>query len=228
MAVFAIFSGCATVNRPSADDPFEPLNRSVFEFNQKVDDAVLRPVAQAYRNAVPQPVRAGAGNFFANLRDVWSFANNVLQLRLQASAEDFIRVNVNTFFGLGGLLDIATEAGIYRHNEDFGQTLGHWGVGSGPYLVLPLLGPSTVRDALVIPVEQRGDLLLRFDEVRARNLLAATRVIDDRARLLRVTELIGDAALDRYSFTRDAFLQKRRNDVYNGNPPPESESEQDR
>ena len=142
------------------------------------------------------------------------------QLELQDSADNFMRFNVNTLFGLGGLLDIATEAGIERHNEDFGQTLGRWGVDSGPYVVLPLLGPSTLRDTAALPIDGYGDALGHLERIRVRNSLIALRVIDDRARLLRVSQLIDDAALDSYSFTRDAYLQKRRNDVFDGEPPP--------
>lgn len=215
-----MFAGCASVAREHPADPFESFNRSVFRFNEKVDEAVLRPVATAYRDALPGPVRTGVNNFFANLGDVWNFANSVLQLRLQASADNFMRFNVNTLFGLGGLLDIATEAGIERHNEDFGQTLGRWGVDSGPYVVLPLLGPSTIRDTAALPIDGYGDALGHLERIRVRNSLIALRVIDDRARLLRVSQLIDDAALDSYSFTRDAYLQKRRNDVFDGEPPP--------
>ena len=146
-----------------------------------------------------------------------------MQLRLRASAENFMRFNVNTVFGLGGLLDIATEAGIERHNEDFGQTLGRWGVPTGPYLVLPLLGPSTVRDASVLPIDRFGDPLIRVDGGLARGSLLMLRVIDTRSNFLRASQLLDDAALDKYSFTRDAHLQRRLNDVYDGNPPGNNE-----
>ncbi len=220
-AAFALISGCATAPGGNPADPFEPFNRGVYGFNEKVDQAVLKPVAQAYRSALPSPVRTGVNNFFGNLGDVWNFANSVLQLRLQNSAETFMRLNVNTFFGLGGLLDIATEAGIERHNEDFGQTLGRWGVPTGPYLVLPLLGPSTVRDAAALPVDRWGDPVLGIGDIVTRNELAALRVIDTRASFLRAGQLLNDAALDKYSFTRDVWLQKRRSEVYDGNPPAE-------
>ncbi len=164
-------------------------------------------------------MRTGVNNFFGNLGDVWNFANSVLQLRLQASADNFMRFNVNTIFGLGGLLDIATEAGIERHNGDFGQTLGRWGVPSGPYLVIPLLGPSTVRDAAALPVDWRGDPVTYVDSGVARASLWALRVVDTRSNFLRASQLLDDAALDKYSFTRDAHLQRRLNDIYDGNPP---------
>ena len=218
-AVLAVAAGCATGPNPNPADPFEPLNRGVSRFNDGVDDAVLIPVATAYRNVLPSPVRTGVNNFFGNLGDVWSFANSVMQLRLQNSAETFMRVNVNTFFGLGGLLDIATEAGIDRHKEDFGQTLGRWGVPSGPYLVIPLLGPSTVRDAAVIPIDSKGDLVGAVQDIPVRNSMYVLRVVDQRSNFLRASQLLGDAALDKYSFTRDVFLQRRANEVHDGNLP---------
>ena len=218
-AVLALMAGCASGPRANPADPFEPFNRSVFRFNDGVDEAILRPVATAYRDKLPLLVRTGVNNFFGNLGDVWNFTNSVLQLRLQASAENFMRFNVNTLFGLGGLLDIATEAGIERRNEDFGQTLGRWGVPPGPYLVLPLLGPSTVRDASVLPIDRYGDPVTYIDSGVVRGSLSALRVIDARSNFLRASKLLDDAALDKYSFTRDAHLQRRLNDVYDGNPP---------
>jgi phospholipid-binding lipoprotein MlaA len=218
-AVFAIVAGCASGPRANPADPFEPFNRGVTSFNDKVDEAVLVPVATAYQRVLPSMVRTGVSNFFGNLGDVWSFANSVAQLKLQNSAETFMRVNVNTFFGLGGLLDIATEAGIDRHEEDFGQTLGRWGVGAGAYVVLPLLGPSTLRDTAALPVDRAGSVVANMNDVAWRNSLSVLEVVDTRAKYLRAGRLLDDAALDKYTFTRDAFLQHRRNDVYDGNPP---------
>lgn len=218
---FVLMAGCATGPNANPADPFEPLNRSISSFNDGVDEAVLIPAATAYRNVLPSPVRTGVNNFFGNLGDVWSFANSVMQLRLQNSAETFMRVNVNTLFGLGGLLDIATEAGIDRHKEDFGQTLGRWGVPSGPYLVLPVLGPSTVRDAAALPIDSKGDLVGAVHDIPVRNSMYVLRVVDMRSNFLRATQLLGDAALDKYSFTRDVYLQRRANEIYNGDPPGE-------
>ena len=214
-----LMTGCATGPNANPADPFEPLNRQVSRFNDTVDDAVLRPVATVYQRVLPSPIRTGVNNFFANLSDVWSFANSVAQLKLQDSAQTFMRVNVNTVFGLGGILDVATEAGIDRHTEDFGQTLGRWGVPSGPYLVLPLLGPSTVRDATALFVDVQGDLISVIGDIPVRNSLYAIRLVDLRSNLLRASQLLEDAALDRYTFTRDAFLQRRRNEVHDGNLP---------
>jgi phospholipid-binding lipoprotein MlaA len=218
-AVLALVAGCATGPNANPADPFEPFNRGVSRFNDAVDDAVLVPVATAYQNVLPSMVRTGVNNFFGNIGDVWSLANNVAQLKLQNSAETFMRLNVNTFFGLGGVLDVATEAGIPRHEEDFGQTLGYWGVGAGPYVVLPLLGSSTLRDTAAKPVDMWGDPLGYVEDIPWRNSLTVLRVVDTRSQYLRASRLLGDAALDKYSFTRDAFLQRRRSQVYDGNPP---------
>jgi phospholipid-binding lipoprotein MlaA len=214
-----VVAGCATGPNANPADPFEPFNRGVSRFNDGVDKAVLVPVATAYQGVLPSMVRTGVGNFFNNIGDVWSLANNVAQFKVQNSAETFMRLNVNTFFGLGGLLDVATEAGIPRHEEDFGQTLGHWGVGAGPYVVLPLLGSSTLRDTAAKPLDYWGDPVGHIEDVAWRNSLTVLRVVDTRAQFLRAGRLLEDAALDKYSFTRDAYLQHRRSDVYDGNPP---------
>ncbi len=219
--VLASTFGCATVNgqAPNPVDPLEPINRSVYRFNEGVDRTVLRPVARTYRDTLPLVVRTGVSNFFGNLGDVWNLANNVMQLKLQNSAETFMRLNVNTIFGLGGLLDIASEAGIERHHEDFGQTLGRWGVPTGPYVVLPLLGPSTVRDTAALPVDHYGDALTAVHDIGVRNSLYGLRIVDERATFLRASQMLDDAALDKYSFTRDAFMQRRRSEVFDGSPP---------
>ncbi|MFN3375827.1 MAG: VacJ family lipoprotein [Burkholderiaceae bacterium] len=204
-----VLSGCATVAQPDPRDPFESYNRGMTSFNERVDAMVLKPVATAYQEAVPSVVRTGVRNFFANLGDVWSFVNNVLQFKLEGASSSFMRVNVNTFFGLGGVLDVASELGIERYKQDFGLTLGHWGVPTGPYLVLPVLGPSTVRDTVALPVDMRGNVVRHVDPVSSRNNLYALGAVDARANLLRASRVLDDAALDKYSFTRDVFLQVR-------------------
>ena len=218
-AVLALAAGCATGPNANPADPLEPFNRGVSRFNDAVDDAVLVPAATAYQNALPSMVRTGVNNFFNNIGDVWNLVNNVAQLKLQNSAETFMRLNVNTIFGLGGVLDVATEARLPRHEEDFGQTLGYWGVGSGPYVVLPLLGSSTLRDTAAKPLDMWGDPLGHVEDIPWRNSLTVLRVVDTRSQYLRASRLLGDAALDKYSFTRDAYLQRRRSQVYDGNPP---------
>lgn len=204
-----LLSGCASVANPDPRDPLESYNRSMTNFNEQVDAMVLKPVAIAYEDITPAPVRTGVSNFFANIGDVWSFVNNVLQLRAEAAASTFMRVNVNTFMGLAGVLDIASELGIDRYKQDFGLTLGRWGVATGPYLVLPILGPSTVRDTFALPVDMKGNVVSYVDPVSARNTLYALRVVDTRANLLRAGSVLDSAALDKYSFTRDVFLQVR-------------------
>jgi phospholipid-binding lipoprotein MlaA len=204
-----LLSGCATVANPDPRDPLESYNRSMTNFNEQVDALVLKPVAIAYKDITPAPVRTGVSNFFANLSDVWSFVNNVLQLRGEAAASTFMRVNVNTFMGLGGVLDIASELGIDRYRQDFGLTLGRWGMGTGAYVVLPILGPSTVRDTFALPVDMKGNVVSYVDPVSARNSLYALRAVDTRANLLRAGNVLDSAALDKYSFTRDVFLQVR-------------------
>lgn len=207
LLALALLQGCAI--GPNPRDPFEPFNRSVTRFNDGLDEAIVKPVAQAYQNTVPPPVRTGVNNFFGNLSDVWSFVNNVLQAKPQAAVDSFMRVSVNTLIGLGGVLDWATPMGIERHSEDFGKTLGHWGMATGPYLVLPVLGPSTVRDAAARVVDAQGDLVMQIDKVSVRNSLYVLRAVDLRSSLLRAGEVLDQAALDKYSFTRDAYLQRR-------------------
>lgn len=218
-----LMAGCASGPTANRHDPIEPFNRGVFELNDKVDRAVLRPVATAYRDVVPSPIRTGVSNFFYNLQDAWSFVNNGLQLKGEQAGNSFMRFGVNTAFGLLGVLDIATEMGIERHTEDFGQTLGHWGVGTGPYLVLPLLGPSTLRDAAAMGVDGKGNVLNHIDDVAVRNTATAVNLLSQRSRLLRASEMLDQVALDPYTFTRDAFMQRRRSAIYDGNPPQEPE-----
>lgn len=217
LAGTCLLAGCAT--GPNPQDPFEPFNRGVYGFNETVDNAVLRPVATAYRDTLPSPVRTGVSNFFGNLGDVWSGVNSLLQLKVGDAATTLMRVAVNTVLGVGGVVDVASELGLDRHREDFGQTLGRYGVPTGPYLVLPLLGPSTVRDTAALPVDRQGDLVGEIDPTGTRNTLIVTRVIDTRANLLQASRVMEEVALDRYTFTRDAWLQKRRSDVHDGQPP---------
>ena len=213
--------GCATRPDGNPRDPFETYNRGMFAFNDGVDRAVFKPAATMYRAVTPAPVRTGVGNFLGNLEDVWSFVNSVLQGKAQAAAQTFVRFNVNTFLGLGGVLDIASEARIDRQREDFGQTLGYWGVPSGPYLVLPFLGSSTVRDTVALPVDMAADIVGNLDHVPTRNSIKVVDLLDTRAGLLRASDALDEVALDKYSFTRDAFLQRRRNAVFDGDPPDE-------
>lgn len=217
--VMLAFSGCASVPNPDARDPFEPFNRGVYAFNEGLDEAVLKPVATAYKQVTSPLVRAGVGNFLGNLEDAWSFVNSLLQGKLRNAVDNFFRFGVNSTFGLFGVLDVAGEMQIDRHSEDFGQTLGVWGFDSGPYLVLPLFGPSSIRDALALPVDWKGDIVSHVDDVAVRNSLRVLNLIDTRAGLLGVSSALDEVAFDKYSFTRDAFLQRRSNAVYDGDPP---------
>ncbi|GAB1387811.1 hypothetical protein MASR1M59_29590 [Melaminivora sp.] len=211
-------SGCAStptgpLGQPShPSDPLESYNRAMTDFNDDLDQALLKPVATLYRDVTPQPLRAGVGNFFGNLSDAWSFVNNALQLRGREALDSLVRFNLNTVFGLGGLLDIASEAGISRHKQDFGLTLGYWGVPTGPYLVLPLLGPSSLRDTAALPADFWGDGLRQVRPIALRNSLAGLRIVDKRADLLRAEAVLDSIAFDSYILTRDVYLSLRTND----------------
>ncbi|GAB4211004.1 MAG: VacJ family lipoprotein [Rhodoferax sp.] len=220
LAALALSLG-ACASGPTADprDPLEPFNRGVYRFIDALDRAIVAPVATGYRDAVPQPVRTGVRNFFNNIQDAWSALNAALQLKGEVAGNNLFRFGVNTVFGLGGLLDIASEMRIPRQTEDFGQTLGHWGVGSGPYLVLPLLGPSTLRDGAALGVDACGDLSLGSAEVGKRSTSTVLQLVDKRANLLGATGMLDRVALDPYTFVRDAHLQRRLNAVYDGDPP---------
>jgi phospholipid-binding lipoprotein MlaA len=211
--MFLVLTGCATGPDAHPQDPLEPWNRGVYKFNDVIDTNVLKPVATTYTNVTPEPVRRGVGNFFNNIRDVWSSANAALQLRPQEAVENLFRVGVNTFLGLGGVLDVATELGIPRTRLDFGQTLGRWGVPSGPYLVLPLLGPSSVRDATGTGVQFRVNEYTAFDDSSLQTSLTVLEVVDTRAGLLRAGAMLNEAAIDKYSFMRDFYLQRRQNQI---------------
>lgn len=211
-ACAVLLAGCASTPAADPRDPLEGFNRGVNSANREVDQALFKPVAKAYERTLPRPVRTGVTNFFANLGDPWSAVNSLLQMKPGDAAQNGMRFAVNTFFGLGGILDIATEARIERHKEDFGATLAHWGVPAGPYVVLPLLGPSTLRDAAALPVDWLGNPLREVAPVADRNALAAAQAVDVRDRLLPLDPVL-DGAMDRYTFMRDAYLQHRNAQV---------------
>lgn len=215
-----LLNGCAATSGSNGDandnDPFESYNRSMFKFNDAVDSAVLKPAATAYQDILPSFVQTGIGNFFGNIGDVWTMVNNLLQGKVEYGLNDMMRVAVNSTMGFGGVLDIASEAGIQKHKEDFGQTLGKWGVAPGPYVVLPIFGPSTVRDTAAFPVNVYGDPWTYTTPVSVRNTGAVVRLVDQRAQLLGASNLLEEIALDRYIFVRSAYLQSRANDVRDG------------
>jgi phospholipid-binding lipoprotein MlaA len=206
-----LLSGCATTANPK--DPFEKFNRAMFSFNDTVDRVALKPAATAYKNVTPVFVQTVVNNFFGNLTDLWSSLNNFAQLKGQDGMNDFMRFAVNSTLGLVGVLDIATQAGMRKHNEDLGQTLGFWGVPSGPYLMLPLLGPSTVRDTAALPGDWWGDSWTHVNDIPWRNGGVALRAVDQRASVLDASNLLEDAALDRYEFIRDGYMQRRSSKV---------------
>lgn len=223
LSLLLVVSGCASGPDANPRDPIEPFNRGVYKFNDVLDRAVVKPVATAYQDVLPQPVRTGVNNFFNNLQDAWSFVNNSLQAKVEPAANSLMRFGVNSVFGLAGVLDVATEMRIERYTEDFGQTLGYWGVGAGPYLMLPLLGPSTMRDTAALPVDFQGNLINGVNDASARHFATGLSLLDRRSGLLSATNMLDQVALDPYTFTRDAFLQRRRSLVFDGNPPDEDD-----
>lgn len=212
-------AGCAVNGDPR--DPLEAINRPIHSFNEGFDRYVLKPVARGYVWVLPDFAQTGVRNFFSNLNDVTVLANNILQLKPEQSTRDFLRLAFNSTFGLFGLLDVASEMGLKKNNEDFGQTLGYWGVGAGPYLVLPFLGPGNVRDTAGMVVDTAyTDLVYNYDDLSTRDPTMALRVVSRRADLLDAKRALDVAALDGYEFTRDLYLERRRSLVHDGNPPP--------
>lgn len=217
-----LLAGCATPQKP---DPLEKMNRKVYGFNETVDQYLIVPPARVYRDVVPGTVRLGIDNFFNNLKDAWSAVNLLLQGRPADSAADTMRFAVNTVLGIGGFVDWASELGLQPHYEDFGQTLGVWGLEPGAYIVWPILGPSTARDSVGLPVDIMASPDQLASSIAAANTLTIVRVINARAGLLGATNLLDDIALDKYVFVRDAYLQRRRNLVHDGNPPEQNDDE---
>jgi len=210
--------GCAsTAHNPK--DPFESFNRSMYQFNDTVDKSVVKPLAKGYNAVVPPPGRMMLSNFFSNLNDVIVTVNDLLQLKVVQAVSDTGRIAVNTTVGLFGLADVASMVGLEKHNEDFGQTLGRWGIGSGPYIVLPLLGPSSARDGVGLYADSRASVMRKVKHVDTRNQAYATNLLGRRAALLDQETTLEEAAIDRYAFIRDAYLQHRQSLVYDGNPP---------
>ena len=209
--------GCAsTANNPR--DPFEGFNRVMFSVNEGID-VVVKPVAKGYDKVMPSPVKTGIGNFFGNIADLWIAVNNFLQGKPAEGASDIGRVLVNSTVGIVGLIDVASDLGLEKHAEDFGQTLGKWGVGEGPYLFWPIIGPRNVRDTFGFAVDASADPVVHLHDVSARNTLIGIRFIDLRASLLPADKVIEEAAFDKYNYIRDAYFQNRRNAVHDGNPP---------
>ena len=222
--LLALLAGCTTIKAARAGpgqrlDPWENWNRKVFAFNEGLDQKILKPVATTYADVVPQPVRNSVSNFFGNFADAWSAVNNMLQGKFTLGFQDVMRVGTNTLFGLFGAIDVATEMGFDHQYEDFGQTLGHWGVGAGAYVVLPLFGPSTVRDAAALPLDRAASPALIINDGSTQAGIITLQLINTRASLLGASKVIDDISLDKYTFVRDAYLQRRRSLVFDGDVP---------
>lgn len=219
LAVIALTGGCASTPARNPADPFESLNRGVYKFNDTLDKAIVKPVAQGYDTVMPSPGKTMVSNFFSNLDDLIVTANDLLQLKFKQAASDGTRFLFNSTFGVFGLFDVTPR--LEKHNEDFGQTLGYWGMGNGPYVVLPILGPSTLRDGVGLYADGRPSKLRRINHMRTRNQMYLAKGINRRAQLLDQEKVLDEAALDRYDFIRDAYLQHRKSLVYDGSPPRE-------
>ena len=217
----ALLAGCA--GAPSREDPLEPMNRALYEFHDTVDTAVVKPVAQAYIDVVPEFARTAVSNVFNNIEDLVSAVNDLLQGKLDKLDNDLGRVMLNTTWGLGGIFDLASMVGLERGNEDFGQTFGAWGLPQGPYLFVPFFGPTTVRDGTGAIVRVMVGPVGYIGEVPLRNSLYGLGAVDLRAQALSAGAIVDTAALDRYLFIRNAYLQRRRYLLYDGKPPPEPE-----
>jgi phospholipid-binding lipoprotein MlaA len=226
MLALVLASGCATTGGDPRD-PFEGFNRAMYGVNEGIDEVIAKPIASAYRDLVPDPVRTWVRNFFANIEDVFIGVNNLLQAKPVDAVNDWARFGFNSVFGIFGINDVASEMGLEKHNEDFGQTLGRWGMDGGPYLVWPILGSSNFRDSAGRVLDIYVDPVRRFDRVMShgrRNSVILLRATSQRADLLDASRVLEEAALDKYVFQRDAYLQRRRNLIYDGNPPRDGSS----
>lgn len=221
VAALCSLAGCATTNK----DPLEGINRGIYKFNDMADRYAIKPVAKTYKEVTPSPVRTGISNFFSNLGTLTTVVNDLLQLKFEQAFTDAGRFVINTTFGIAGFIDVASMDKIEKRNEDFGQTLGYWGVDSGPYLVLPILGPSTVRDAggLVFDTATSDPItyLHNTGQIRTHNQVRAVQLLDKRTQLLDATDLVDNASIDPYAFMRDAYLQRRASLVQDGLVPAE-------
>src|SRR5205085_7007178 len=226
-ALVAALAGCASTADRDPRDRLEPLNRRVYRFNDKVDQVIAQPVARTYRKAVPDEVRSGVRNFFGNIGDFFIGVNNFLQGKFEDGVGDWARVAFNTTIGMLGIFDVASDMGYEKHNEDFGQTFGWWGARPGPYLVLPFLGSSDLRDGVGTGLDMYTDPLGEVRPYHTQYGLWGLRLTQTRADLLDASRILEEAALDKYVFQRDAYLQRRRSLVYDGHPPREKEPEDD-
>ncbi len=225
ICLLLLSTACATDPQALAKDPYESANRRVFAFNEGLDAYVLKPSAQVYDTIIPRPVQNAVDNFTNNIKDVWSLTNLILQGQGASATYELMRIGINSTLGLAGLVDVATDLRLDRHNEDLGQTLAVWGVPNGAFLVVPVFGPSTVRDAAALPFDQYVTASRLFRETRDMNAMRAVQLLNTRSKFLAAGDLLDDAALDKYAFMRDAYLQRRRSLIYNGEPPDEEGTE---
>lgn len=225
-SMVGLLGGCATSGNPK--DPIEGFNRAMFSLNEGLDTVVIKPVAQGYDTALPQPLRNGVTNFFGNIADVFIAVNNLLQGKVPEAFSDAGRFAVNSTLGILGVMDVATDMGLEKHEEDFGQTFGRWGVDNGPYVVVPFFGPRTARDTVGLVLDVNADPVANVGNVPTRNTLLTLRVVSDRANLLPADKVIEEAALDKYSYMRDAYLQRRRSLIHDGNAPRELDAAAER
>ena len=223
IAAAGFLAGCATSGNPK--DPIEGFNRAMFAFNEGLDSAIVRPVASGYEAVLPSPVRTGVTNFFSNIEDLLIGVNNLLQGKGSEAFSDLGRVAINSTIGLLGLFDIASDAGLEKHDEDFGQTFGRWGVGNGAYVVVPVFGPRTARDTVGLILDVAADPLTHVGAGDGRDVLLVLRGVNDRANLLPADKVVEEAALDKYSYIRDGYLQRRRNLIHDGNAPRDREAD---
>ena len=220
LLVAALLPACASVKTPDASDPWESFNRSMYNFNEVLDENIMRPVAEAYQEYIPQFIQSGVSHFLDNIDDVFVLVNDLLQFKFEQAVHEFTRILFNTTLGLFGLFDVASDfLGMEKHNEDFGQTLATWGVGNGPYLVLPFFGPSSVRDFAGLVVDSTYDPIYAISDDSVRWTAIVLRAVNTRSELLKTTDAIEKSGADPYAFTRSAYQQSRDNLIYDGNPP---------
>lgn len=222
IAAVGLLTGCATSGNPK--DPIEGFNRAMFAFNEGLDSAIVKPVAKGYDAVLPSPIKTGVTNFFSNIEDLFIGVNNLLQGKVPEAFSDLGRVVINSTVGLLGVIDFASDAGLEKHEEDFGQTFGRWGVGNGAYVVIPVFGSRTARDTVGLILDVATDPVANHHPERTRDIALVLRLVNDRANLLPADKVIEEAALDKYSYMRDAYLQRRRNLIHDGNPPREVEA----
>ncbi len=219
LLILAVLPGCATTHSAEENDPLQSYNRAMYQFNDTLDTAILKPIAIVYDAITPDPISHAISNVFSNLGDITVVLNDLLQFKFAQAGSDLHRLLVNSTVGVGGIFDVASLSGIEKHHEDFGQTLGYWGVPSGAYVVLPFFGPSTLRDTVGLVGDSFSDPIAYIDHVPTRNEIIAHRVVDQRAGLFKAEKVLDAAAIDEYSYIREGYLQRRQNLVFDGKPP---------